>query len=125
MAFYDRKIVVRIQVFVTWAGAGASRVEEEDVPIFPRPQRRVIARETACLVITTMSSNNALLKEAESVASSNPKRAEQIYKQILAPASMSILSIRTQRSHLSQRRRPVERLLLVIGISRLEIKRLP
>ncbi|KAF8557420.1 hypothetical protein OG21DRAFT_1482292 [Imleria badia] len=34
-----------------------------------------------------MSSNDALLKEAESVAATNPKRAEQIYKQILGSAT--------------------------------------
>ncbi|KAI9568264.1 PCI domain-containing protein [Boletus coccyginus] len=34
-----------------------------------------------------MSNNSVLLKEAESVAAANPKRAEQIYKQILGPAT--------------------------------------
>jgi hypothetical protein len=36
-----------------------------------------------------MPNNDALLKEAESVASTNPKRAEEIYKQILSSSGMS------------------------------------
>lgn len=52
------------------------------------------------LLITTMSSNDTLLKEAESVAVTNPQRAEQIYKQILGPASASVSSRTAPRDHI-------------------------
>lgn len=59
---------------------------------YSHDQRRVIAGgvELVRLLIITMSTNDALLKEAESVAATDPKRAEQIYKQILGSASTSI-----------------------------------